>query len=251
MVKTYTFNTVDSTNVLAKQLAEEGAAHGTGVIARNQTAGRGRLGKNWHSVEGKGLYCSVIVRPQLSIQEYPKLTLVAGVAVAQVLEALVPQKVQLKWPNDLFFGGKKCGGILAESSSLVEANTKRYAVIGIGININHTLDMFPLELQDQVTSLFIESKAELSIEEVYEKLRIELLAQVKRFEDDGFNAILEEWRQRDYLLGRQMECVNTSGVVVSGVALGPDDGGELHVRDENGQVHKVLSGDVQLARKRV
>ncbi|MFH0784455.1 MAG: biotin--[acetyl-CoA-carboxylase] ligase, partial [Pseudomonadota bacterium] len=139
MYPIYFFESTPSTNTLAKKLAENGAVHGTAVIAANQTEGRGRLGKSWISAAGKGLYCSIIVRPRLAVEDFPKITLAAGLAVAQAIDRLCSGFTQLKWPNDIFLDGKKCGGILTESSTMPEKNDERFAVIGIGMNLGSSL----------------------------------------------------------------------------------------------------------------
>lgn len=247
LYSTYYFKSLESTNSKAKEMADNGAGSGTAVVAEYQTKGRGRLGKDWHSVAGKGLYCSIIIRPDLDPIEFPKITLVAGVAVSIVLDKVSNNLTQLKWPNDIYISGKKCGGILTESSPLTSSDASPYVVIGIGINVGHELADFPLELQKMVTSVFIETGIKHSIDDLLQTIRKELLFQIERFEDEGFQSILNEWRRKDFLLGKRMECVDTSGKIIEGVALGPDDSGQLHVRSDDGRIHEVLSGDVRLA----
>ncbi len=247
MYPTHHIQSTPSTNILARDMAEAGAVHGTAVIASYQTAGRGRLGKEWHSKKGKGLYCSIIVRPPLKIKEYPKITLTAGVAVSHALDSMTGLISQLKWPNDIYYQGKKCGGILTESSALNIHLTKRYAIVGIGININNILEDFPGELQDNVTSLALMTGREFEITRVFERIREQLLVQLDLFCEKGFAHILNIWRQKDFLLGKKMRCVSTDKKVIEGTALGPDEDGVLHVEDRNGMIHQVLSGDVRLA----
>ena len=153
----YYFDSIDSTNRVAIELAEKGAKHGTAVLAAMQTGGRGRLGKSWQSIPGKGLYCSIIVRPDIEIGKYSQITLVTGVAVAKVVDKLTGSKSMLKWPNDIYLTGRKCGGILTESSPLVEDAKSRYAIIGIGLNINSMVEDFSGELRNTATSFSIES----------------------------------------------------------------------------------------------
>ena len=241
------FESIPSTNTIAKELAQNGAPHGTAVIAANQLEGRGRLGKSWHSVAGKGLYCSIIVRPKLSPQDFPKLTLVAGLGVAQAVESLSGKIPQLKWPNDIFMDGKKCGGILTESSSLNGVENQRFAVIGIGLNLSSSLKDFPEDLRGKITSLYIETELCFDPKEVFSTVRDEILHLIELFSKEGFAPILAAWKRRDFLLGRNMECVGSDGNIISGVSLGPDDEGQLHVEDMNGEIHTVLSGDIRLA----
>lgn len=247
MYPTKYFESIDSTNIKAKEIAESGAIHGAAVVAGCQTSGRGRLGKDWHSVKDKGLYCSIIVRPDVIVENYPKITLVAGLSVAKVLDRITGKFSQLKWPNDIYFSGRKIAGILTESSSLTNAFDARYAVIGIGLNVNHVIEDFPLELRSIVTSLLVETGTELVLEELFQAVRLELLDQIQIFSDDGFQPILNQWRKKDFLLDKEMECVSTEGRKIRGIAQGPDDEGQMHVRDTYGRIHEVLSGDVRLA----
>lgn len=241
------FQSTPSTNILAKKLAEDGALHGTAVIAANQTEGRGRLGKSWYSAAGKGLYCSIIVRTKLSVVDFPKITLVAGLGVALALDRIAGVFSQLKWPNDIFIDGKKCGGILTESSSLNEPADRRYAVIGIGLNLGSIAEDFPADIRDQVTSLFIETGNNYDTQGVFLAMRDEVLGQLEAFCNDGFEPLLASWKTRDFLLGKEMACVSSEGNIVTGVSLGPDAEGQLHVKAPDGRIHTVLSGDIRLA----
>jgi BirA family biotin operon repressor/biotin-[acetyl-CoA-carboxylase] ligase len=247
MYPTQYFRSIDSTNIKAKEIAEQGAISGSAVVAEYQTNGRGRLGKEWHSVKGKGLYCSIVVRPKIALEDYPKITLVAGLSVAMVLDRITARKSQLKWPNDIYFRGKKVSGILTESSSLSSSSQDRYAVVGIGVNVHHVEADFPPELREMVTSLFLETGNNFVVKEIFQAVRQELLQQLQLFSTDGFQPLLSQWRKKDYLLGKEMECVSSAGKKIRGIGLGPDDQGQLHVRDTNGHIHEVLSGDVRLA----
>ena len=248
MLPIHRFTSIDSTNVKAMQLASDGACNGTMVTADNQTKGRGRLGKDWLSSAGKGLYCSLIVRPQIDLLEYPKITLVAGLSVAIFLENLIGETVQLKWPNDIYIGGRKCGGLLTESS--FSGNIEdRYAVIGIGLNINNLLTDFPIALRTKATSLFLQSETIFDISSLYEGVRFSVMAEILRFESEGFKDILDEWRKRDFLKGKRTQWVSINREVIVGTSLGVDRAGLLYVQDDEGKRHEVLSGDVQLAKK--
>lgn len=239
-------HSTESTNRDAVVLAEHGAVHGTAIIAETQTMGRGRLGKTWDSPPGKGLYCSIIIRPRLTPEEFPHLTFVAGLAVAEVVQQLYRLDPGLKWPNDLYFNNRKCGGILTESSSLNNSAANRFAVVGIGLNINTRLADFPPELRNTATSLYIESGREMVIDGVFQAIRNQLLRQIEEFERYGFAPVIAKWRTRDFLLGKRLAWVSVAGDIIEGISLGPDDDGQLHVRDAYGKVHAVLSGDIRL-----
>jgi BirA family biotin operon repressor/biotin-[acetyl-CoA-carboxylase] ligase len=240
------FASLDSTNSKARELAEQGAVSGTLVWAGEQTAGRGRLGKSWHSETGKGLFCSLVLRPQVALDDLAKTTMVCGVALGELLQRLAGKRVGLKWPNDILFENKKCAGILVEASPL-SGGCEPFLIVGIGINVNQQRQDFPEELQEQATSLLVESGRSLALEPLLDALRDELLNAIHLFEAKGFSSLLGRWRTMDCLKGKQLEAVNTLGQVVKGISLGPDEQGILYLQADNGSLHQVLSGDVRLA----
>ncbi|MFH2122251.1 MAG: biotin--[acetyl-CoA-carboxylase] ligase [Pseudomonadota bacterium] len=242
--------TVDSTNQMARELAAAGNPHGYAVVASSQKAGRGRLGKSWQSPPGKGLYSTILLRPGLCIQDYSKLTLTAGLAVSQIIEEMCQLKVALKWPNDIYISGRKCGGILVESSSLQGEVDEYFALVGIGVNVNVDKDSFTADLQTSATSLFLESGKEFEILTLFEAIRTRLLQLVSQLAREGFADILDQWRERDMLQGRWLQWLTPTGEVVYGESMGVDNSGTLSVRDRSGTIHEVLSGDVTLEVKR-
>ncbi|AGF78194.1 birA, biotin-(acetyl-CoA-carboxylase) ligase [Desulfocapsa sulfexigens DSM 10523] len=236
-----------STNDDAYQLAQDGAEHGFGVLAETQLGGKGRLGKTWASPARSGLYCSIILRPQLAFSEFPKLTLTAGLALCSAVEVLLPDVAfGLKWPNDLFSGGQKCGGILVESSSNV-TNDDPFVVVGIGLNVNTTPDMFPYEIKQKATSLHILSGQVFNLAHLYNSIHDELLTRVNIHEKQGFEIILGEWRRRDILFGKEMQWVTREKKIITACGMGPNENGELLAKDRNGRIYEILSGDVKLA----
>lgn len=245
MYPVYSYDKVESTNSIAMKRGVAGAKHGTSIIAVDQTMGRGRLGKTWFSRRGKGLYCSIIVRPEIKVVDFPKLTLVAGLAVRDVVAECVVSEPMLKWPNDIFIEGKKCGGILAESGNVTGKD--RFCVIGIGLNISHDTADFPLELQGNVTSLELMGSTPIAADTLLVSLRTALLGRIAQMVEVGFAPLLEIWRGYDFLLGKHMRCIDPGGNLIEGVSLGPDDQGVLCLRDSHGNVHQVLSGDISLA----
>ncbi len=241
--------TTTSTNEICFEMAQKGALHGFSVIAGAQTGGRGRLGKKWQSVPGKGLYCSIILRPKLALIDYPKITMTAGLGVAEALDFMTGLHVSLKWPNDIYYNGKKCCGILSESSPANQEEGRGFAVVGIGVNVNTEVSEFPEEIESSATSLHLESGEIYDLKEVFEEIRTEVLSHVQELEKDGFVHILERWKERDMLHGKWLEWVANSGKIIFGKSLGPDATGQLIVRDSEGKTHEVLSGDIQLAKK--
>src|SRR5208337_3238522 len=141
---------------VAARLAAAGAEHGTAVIAETQSAGRGRMGRRWHSPPGANLYTTIILRPKIPIAEVARLSLVAGVAAAEALQTIAAGMVALKWPNDVWLNGKKAGGMIAEAVS--EANQALACVLlGIGLNLNLAAEELPDELRAHATSVLIET----------------------------------------------------------------------------------------------
>jgi BirA family biotin operon repressor/biotin-[acetyl-CoA-carboxylase] ligase len=241
------FQTASSTNILAFEIAGSGGGHGEVVQAVSQSAGRGRLGKSWQSPPGKGLYFSIIVRPRLTPENYPKLTMTAGLAVARVVEAIYGCKTLLKWPNDIFLSEKKCGGILCEASLASPRSEERFAVIGIGLNVLTEKTDFPEELQGTATSLLLETGVRSAMDELLGRIHKEVLERISQLDNEGFSDILAQWKRRDFLKSRWLEWVSHSHEIVTARSEGPDENGQLLVRDKKGVLHRVLSGDIRLA----
>ncbi|MBU0945956.1 MAG: biotin--[acetyl-CoA-carboxylase] ligase [Proteobacteria bacterium] len=238
-----------STNADAYALAIRGAAHGVGVLAQEQSHGRGRLGREWISPPGTGLYCSIIIRPSLPCGEFPRITLTAGLALCSAIESLTSRPFGLKWPNDLYCAGKKCGGILVESSPLHQGAENLFVIVGIGVNVNTRGNAFPLSLAGKASSLFMETGLPWDIDMLYDTIHASLLHHIALHEKQGFAEILKEWRLRDVLYEKEMQWLTTEGKVIRGWGMGPDDEGQLIARDGEGGVHKILSGDVQLLKE--
>jgi BirA family biotin operon repressor/biotin-[acetyl-CoA-carboxylase] ligase len=245
MPETHFLLQTDSTNRVAFEWAESGAQHGDAIFAEMQSNGRGRLGRGWYSPACKGMYCSIIVKPSLDIQKYPQITIVAGLAVSNALNRVCKCASLVKWPNDIFIGGKKIGGILTESS--LNAANGPFAIVGIGLNINNDHSDFPLEIEKTATSVFLETGKVHDIQEIFEGVREELLHEIKIFEMDDFDGILQRWKKKDALKGKVVRWVTPTGTVVCGRSAGPNSEGRLIVQDEEGQCHEVISGDVSIA----
>ncbi len=247
MYETHFLLSTDSTNRLAFELAGKGAGHGTAVIAESQQNGRGRLGRVWHSPPKKGLYCSIIIRPNLALHEYPQITLAAGLAVSNALDRQCGCASLVKWPNDIYLGEKKVGGILTESSLTSSGPGGPFAVIGIGLNINCERGDFPAEILHKATSVLLETGRQHDLREVFQAIRTELLQEITVFERNGFDDILRRWREKDALKDRCVRWVTHAGMLVYGRSKGPDATGRLIIQDDSGQFHEVLTGDVLLA----
>lgn len=235
-----------STNQVALELATAGAECAL-VVAESQSQGRGRLARNWHSPPKAGIYLSLLCRLRLAPEDLAKVTLAAGVALCLALEQSAGVKPALKWPNDLWLEEKKCGGILCECRLAGAGDKGAAVVIGIGLNVNLAVAQLPPDLREKATSLSQVTARAWDRGLLLAAISEELAAILARLEAGEFPAILAAWQQRDALLGRELAWLTPAGEVVRGIALGPDEQGLLRIRDRQGRMHEVLSGDLTLA----
>ena len=233
---------VDSTNSYAWKLACEGSAEGEVVIADSQKKGRGRKNNIWQSPPGCNLYTSIILRPSIKPFLAPQLTLTAGVAVAELLAQYCPDKVFLKWPNDVLVGGKKICGILTEMS--VKHGAVEFVVVGIGVNININKTDLDEEYCHRATSLFEETTGQVSRVSFASALFRSFETWYKSFVSEGFVLVKDRWIMFSEIVGKEI-AVSDGDKVRRGTALGISDCGELVVIDDNKKTYKIVSGDVE------
>ncbi|HEY8517937.1 MAG TPA: biotin--[acetyl-CoA-carboxylase] ligase [Candidatus Binatia bacterium] len=235
-------DSIDSTNRLAAELARGGAPEGTVVIAEQQTAGRGRLGRSWASPANVNLYCSIVLRPSLPPLEVPRLTLVAGLAVAQAIAATAPRVTpQIKWPNDVLIDGRKVSGTLTELDA--ETDRVRYVIVGIGVNLNAGRADFPRELARKATSLALASGARVDRAAFTGRLLGAFEASYEVFRTRGFAALRKAYEEFHCLQGRRVSI--DARPPIDGVVRGVDDDGALLV-ETRGEVQRVVAGEVTL-----
>ena len=231
----------DSTNRVAMEMAENGAPDGTVVVADAQTAGRGRMGRRWVSPAGKNLYVSLLLRPSVPTVDAPRLALVAGVALADAVEAVgVP--ASLKWPNDLYCGGRKAAGILAEMAS--DPDGVRHVVIGVGLNVNMVKADFPPDLRGTATSLRIWAGRVFRRVDVLARLLDAFGTRYVEFIGGGFASLHDGWDRRDFLRGRRV-LLRRQGGEGWGTADGLDTVGALRFLPDGGSaIESVHSGEI-------
>lgn len=225
---------VGSTNDEAKKLAARGESEGTVVVASSQNRGRGRLDRRWISPPG-GLYLSVILKPYISPSMRPLITLFTSVALLRTIKGLTKLPATLKWPNDAVIAGKKVGGILCEG-------VKNAVIVGIGINLNTNLGLFPKSLKKQVTSLKFECGAEVSRDKLLKILLEEFDKLYKVFLERRFGEIISEWSSSCSTLGSMVR-VETAKGEIKGIAESLGNKGELRVRCSDGKIKKVISAE--------
>lgn len=234
---------VGSTNEWAKKLAKLGASEGTVTLAETQTAGRGRLGREWVSPRG-GLWFSVILRPKIKPAEAVKLVFVASLTVAEVLRELYGLKAETKWPNDVLIGGRKVCGILAEMDTV--DNSVCFVVMGIGIDVNFDVgEFFPRELRNVATSIQNELGKKVKLESLFKALLERLEKIHEEFIENGFDLVLEKWKECADFLGHKVMIVD-EGERLVGLALDVDGEGALVVKSEDGTLKRFFVGDASL-----
>jgi BirA family transcriptional regulator, biotin operon repressor / biotin---[acetyl-CoA-carboxylase] ligase len=230
-----------STSDEAARLARAGAEHGTVITAREQTAGRGRQGRSWHSAPDSGLYLSAVLRLPLAPAQVPGLTLAIGVAVCDAARR-AGAPAGLKWPNDVVVRGpdgpRKLGGILSETTSV--AGRIDAVIVGIGVNLRDP--GFPPELAARATSLAAEGAA-ADREAFVAHLLDDLETWIDRYVAAGVAAVVPAWQARCEPAARVRATVD--GAAVVGAMDGLDADGALRLRDDAGRVHRVIAGDVE------
>lgn len=232
---------VESTNDEAAACARAGAPAGAVVVADEQTRGRGRLGRRWHSPAGASLYLSAVLRPPLAPHRVPPLTLAAGVAVAEALVQL-DVAAALKWPNDVLVDGKKIAGILTEMSA--DLDRVHHVVIGIGVNLN--VRAFPDELAAIATSVALaRGGATVARAEFAAALCARLEHWHDRFVADGAAPVVAAWRQHARFFGKRVQ-VTAGRERMEGVAEDLDEDGALRLRLDDGRVIRVVAGEIAI-----
>ena len=236
------FQETSSTNDVVERLARDGVGQGTVVFAESQTKGRGRLGRKWVSVAGKGLWFSVLLRPELRPQDATQLTIIAATALARALRTYELSPL-IKWPNDILIGQRKLAGVLTELAA--EIDRIRYVILGIGLNVNSTLSDFPPEVRGLATSLRIETGAPVRRAELAAAVLRELDSDYDRLCRGDFPNIADEWARQCATLGQRVT-IRVGDRAVHGQAEALDDSGALLLRTAHGHLERIVGGDVTL-----
>lgn len=236
------FDRTDSTNTQARQLAEDGAPHGTLVIADMQDGGKGRLGRTWISPAGEGIWMSFLLRPQISPLSASMLTLVMALAAEKGIREATGLESRIKWPNDLVLNKKKICGILTEMST--EQMEIKYVIVGIGINVSQK--EFPDELKKSGTSLYLETGEIFDRDRITAKIMEALEEYYEVFvKTEDMSGLLEIYNEK--LVNRKEEvCVLSPSGDFNGTACGINKNGGLIVRLEDGRETEVISGEVSV-----
>ena len=227
-----------STNDVAREHARKGARSGFLVAASRQTAGRGRLGRNWESPPDRGLYVSLLLRPDLPRSEAGKLTILSSVAMVDAVETVSGLHPKIKWPNDVMVGRHKLAGLLIETEP--KGNRLAFAVIGIGLNVRQEAGDFSPDVRGQATSLY------LATGQMHRRadLLVALLQALERRLSRPFDEVREAWTASSLTLGQRVTLTTVRGRK-HGQAVGLDESGALLLRGDSGEIEAVTAGDMQ------
>lgn len=239
------FDSINSTNTEALNQAKQGADEGLCIVAKQQTAGRGRHGRTWISEKDAGLYFSLVLRPKIENKFLPLLTLMSAVAVYDVLQELYKLEPDIKWANDIHIDEKKICGVLAEMTE-----TKRGLAVAVGIGINFKSSNFPPELFDSATSIEQETDQKIDGDELLENLTKQLAKYYQTLKDEnGAEKIRREWANRSTYFQGKSVTVKLENESVTGTTRGLEESGALRVETKNGEIKIIHAGMVERLRK--
>nr|WP_077299709.1 biotin--[acetyl-CoA-carboxylase] ligase [Virgibacillus pantothenticus] len=231
-----------STQIIAHNAAKEHKGHGTIVIADEQTSGRGRMNRDWHSKKGDGMWMSMILQPSLPPYLAPQLTLLTAVALAETIEELTGLIPSIKWPNDILFDNeKKCAGILTELQA--EQDQIQYVIIGVGLNINQESKDWPEEVQQRATSLQIETGKQWSIKQIMQHFLKHFEILYDMYMQQGFLAVKTKWEAYGFKMGERIT-IRQLDRHRQAVFYGLADDGALLIKNEDGSVERLYSGEI-------
>ncbi len=237
------FHETTSTNDIVDKLARDGVKEGVAVFAEAQTKGRGRLGRSWTSPPRKGLWFSVLLRPDLRPLQTTRLTVASAAALRRAIQAQTGLRAEIKWPNDILLRGKKVAGILTELHG--ELDHVDYIILGIGVNVNLGSTDFPAGLKRTATSLRIESGAAVARSELAVRILQELDREYARVQSGEFGQVADEWEQHCTTIGRRV-VIRVGERELCGRAEALSEDGALLLRTEHGHLEQIVGGDVTL-----
>lgn len=238
----FTYGRLGSTNEIAAHLASAGAPEGTLVTAEEQTRGRGRQGKSWHSPPGVGLWMSLVLRPAFEPNRAAGIPLLGALAIAEGIRKVTGLEPEIKWPNDVHLLGLKLAGVLGESA--VEGTKVRFAVLGMGVNVNLPASGLPPELRGTAGSLAMATGKNWDRLEILAAIFAGLEARYDDYARSGFEAIRDEFLLATHLVGRCVDIVFPHGTV-SGTVLDVAQEGELVLATDGG-TSRIRVGEASL-----
>ena len=243
------FDSLDSTNLEAARQAVAGASEGLGIVANEQTAGRGRLQRQWISPKGAGLYFSILLKPRIDQRTWPLITLMAAIAVHDALLEACSLQTDIKWPNDILVNDRKLCGILAETSETVEGSVMPNRAVILGIGINLTNAAFPLELRETATSVDAATGKSASFEAVLQALIRALERHYMILQSpNGVEKTIRAWSERSSYADGKKIVVSNGNEILEGTTRGLESDGALRLETAVGEIRIVRAGDVTTVR---
>ncbi|MFH1699012.1 MAG: biotin--[acetyl-CoA-carboxylase] ligase [Candidatus Zixiibacteriota bacterium] len=242
----HAFQSVQSTNMIARQMAEAGAAEGTIVVAEEQTRGRGRLGRKWFSSGGKGIYLSIIIYPNIKPTMAPGLSIMTALALADILSDYNAPAVNIKWPNDCLINGRKTAGILTELAA--EIGKVHYVIVGVGINVNHRRGDFPEDIRKTGTSVGAELRQNLHRVELLQKFLYQFEKDYQIYQKSGLKNLRKRIVKYSNLIGSYIS-LGQKDEVISGVARDIDIEGRLILELPGGHRKAFNAGEVTVIKE--
>lgn len=236
------YKELDSTNVYAKQLAVQGALHGTVVLAEEQTAGRGRRGRSFYSPGSTGIYMSIILRPNMEANEAILITTATSVAVAKAIETVTRIKTGIKWVNDIYIDEKKVAGILTEAVTDFESGKIECVIVGIGINFSTPKNSYPDEIKEIATSLYENKPNDITRNQLVAEIINQVLASFKNLQSKEF---IEDYKEKSIVIGRDIYILSNNSKTKA-KAIDIDEQGGLIVLTEDGVVKTLNSGEISI-----
>lgn len=240
------YDVVESTQTIAHQYVQQGAKEGHVIVADEQTAGKGRLGRKWHSRNGTSISMSIILRPDLPPQKTPQLTLLTAVAVIRAIKQVTGIDCQIKWPNDVLINGKKIVGILTEMHA--EPDVVHSVVIGIGLNVNQRMEEMSDEIKKIATSLANEKGEKIERAAIISSILNEFETLYDLYLEHGFRVIRPLWEAHSISVGTHLYA-RTAKETIYGYAKGITEDGVLLLEDEKGKTHEIYSADIEIVPK--
>lgn len=238
----FTYDTLESTNDKAKEIAAY-SEEGTVILAREQTKGKGRLGRVWSSTKDKDILMSIILKPEIQIKDIPKITLVGATAINMALRDIGIDS-QIKWPNDIVIENKKVSGILTEMSS--NSRDINYVIMGIGINVNQDIQDIPKELQYKSTSLKIVKNSVIDRRELLNNILERFRTLYMPFRSNGdMEKVINIYRENSIVIGKEILVIKGKDKIRKGVAIDINHRGELLVEFPEG-LEEICSGEVSI-----
>ncbi|MBA2173899.1 biotin--[acetyl-CoA-carboxylase] ligase [Halobacillus locisalis] len=237
----YHYDQVESTQDIVHQMAKQGKPHGTVVIADEQVKGKGRMAREWHSPQGKGIWMSILLRPPLPPVQAPQITLLTATVLAEMVAAESTLDPQIKWPNDILVNHKKVSGILTEMQA--EQDRIQYIVLGIGMNVNQDAVDLPPAIAHKASSLKEESGMEWNIQRTIQSILRTFETTYDQFIDKGFEQVKAKWEHYGYRIGERVT-ISTMRDTWEATLIGIESDGALRAKRDYGKVEKLYSAEI-------